>query len=232
MDVGMLSSKLQIPRSNNYSEVKLRFVLAPERVEEVIDPVMLDDKQLQREVYGIGHAAGVDLLSYEKPKESSASTDTFVIIQQGKGRGNQVGSEDVRIEITTRGIITIDCDITGQREAQNNRRSMSAFSFLLESDVVEGLNKCFGFAKAFFDWKDPYLRFDRFLYNSVLSNIGYRPLLTEPPKGNSMTMRMENDQPVIAFDDFRTITRNDLSNYESQVTATLKLFGRRLKSPY
>lgn len=162
MDVRMLSNKLQIPRNNSYSEVKLRFVLAPERVEEVIDPVMLDDERLQRELYAVAHAAGVDLLSYEKPKEHSVGTDTLVIIQRGKGRGNSVGNEDVRIELTTKGVLTIDCDVTGHREAQN-ARSFMAFSYLLESDVTDGLNKCFGFAKAFFDWKDP-----RVLRNSCI----------------------------------------------------------------
>lgn len=62
-----------------YDEVVLRFVLAPERVEEVIDPVDLESPELERQVMELGHKQEVGLFSYQRAKSRRVTTSELII---------------------------------------------------------------------------------------------------------------------------------------------------------
>jgi len=100
---------------------------------------------------------------------------------------------------------------------------------LFEDDIVNGLRKSFSFTNAFYEWKDPFKRYDRMLYNSALRGLGHRTLMREPPKGGGYQMGQRGDEVIMAFDQPRLLTRQELQNPEKEIEATLSLFRRRLK---
>jgi hypothetical protein len=61
----------------------LRFVLTPERDEEVIDPVTLGSEDFRRRMYELAHAPSVRLLSYERPKSARVERGALGVRSQG-----------------------------------------------------------------------------------------------------------------------------------------------------
>jgi len=74
----------------------------------------------------------------------------------------------VRLELTTRGLISIDLNLTGRRR-RNQSDEFSGVFVVLEGDVASVLRKSFSFAETFFGDRDPFKRYDRIFYNAVLS---------------------------------------------------------------
>lgn len=225
VELSMIEEKLKDPYKI-YNEASLRFLLAPERVEEFIDPVSLESPALRRQLFEIGHSGEVELFSYERPKKTEVGINEIVILQANEDR-RWDGLNEVRLELTTTGVIAIDSNITGLAERAEEFASMMV---ILEGDIADRLMKCFAFASAFFELKDQFRRYDRMIYNAALSGIGHRTLMSEPPKGSSYSMGQHGDEVVIAFDRPQVLTREDLSKSERQVERTITLFRRRLKS--
>ena len=46
----------------------LRFVLSPEREEEVFDPMTLSSASFKQQIYALGHSGQVPIFSYQKSK--------------------------------------------------------------------------------------------------------------------------------------------------------------------
>ena len=223
----MIEEKLKDP-SQIYNRSSLRFVLCPERPEEILDPVLLEDQKLKTRFYEIGHSQNVGLFSYERKKKYDVGISEIVIHQTEEGRW-QDGIDEVHLEITTTGVITIDINVSN-RTPERPAEAFSSSMVIVEDDIMSVLKKCFAFAHEFFEWKDPFKRYDRLLYNTALSGIGYRALVKELPKGNSIQMGQQGERVIIAFDQPRLITREDLANSDNEIQANLVLFRRRLKT--
>lgn len=209
------------------NEASLRFVLVPERDDELIDPVLLESPELRQQLYDIGHSLRVGLFSYERPKTAEVGPIAIIIHQSDEGR-HRNGIDEVRLELTTRGSVIIDLNVTGR--AGRNHRDLAHHIFaILEEDIITALRRCFTFARDFLDAQDPYKRYDRLHYNVALSGIGYRTLMGAPSPTGSYTMNQHDREVVLAFDQPRVITRGDFSSPEDQATAVLALLRRRLK---
>jgi hypothetical protein len=208
------------------NETSLRFVLAPERSGDLIDPVSLESPELKEQLYQIGHSSGVSLFSYERAKRMEIGINEIVILQSDEGIRSR-GVDEVRLELDTRGMITIDTNVTGRKDADG----WDDHGFvILEDDIAIELTHCFSFACAFFSKRDPYKRYDRMLFNSSLGGIGNRTLMTEPSKNGHYTVGQHGDEAILAFERPRLITRKDLEKPENEIDAVLALFRRRLKS--
>ena len=225
VELSMIEEKLKDPYKI-YNEASLRFLLAPERVEEFIDPVSLESPDLRRQLFEIGHSGEVELFSYERPKKTEVGINEFVILQSNEGR-RWDGLDEVRLELTTTGVIVIDSNVSGLAA---RGEEFASIMVILERDIADRLMKCFAFASAFFELKDQFRRYDRMIYNAALSGIGHRTLMSELPKGGSYSMGQHGDEVVIAFDRPQVLTREDLTKSERQVERTITLFRRRLKS--
>lgn len=225
VELSMIEEKLKDPYEI-YNEASLRFLLTPERVEEFIDPVSLESPDLKRQLLEIGHSGEVELFSYERPKRTEVGVNEIIILQSDEGRSWD-GVDEIRLELTTTGIIVIDSNVTGL--APRGEEFASAM-VILEGDIADRLKKCFVFALAFFELRDQFRRYDRIIYNAALSGIGHRTLMLEPPRGGSYAMGQHGDEVIIAFDRPQVLTREDLSKSEKQVERTITLFRRRLKS--
>lgn len=170
----------------------------------------------------------MELFSYEQAKKAEVGINEIVILQSAEGsRWGGVG--EARLELTTLGLIVIDLNVTGRAASGQWDDSVSYFG-ITEDDISYGLRKSFAFARIFLETKDPFKRYNRLLYNSALSGLGYRSLIKEPPLDGSHPMGYHGDEVIIAYDRPRLITREDLLNSEKEIAATLTLFRRRLSS--
>lgn len=210
------------------NETGLRFVLAPERTDELVDHLTLESKEFGRRLLEIGHALDIELFSYEYPKTTDIGVNEIVLLQSDETYRRQ-GSERVRLEVTTQGVIIIDVNVTGRPSGEREGNYLASM-VLLEGDVRVGLKRCFAFANAFYGGRDPYLRYDRMLYNVALGGIGMRSLMAaEPPRGASVQIGNHGEAPVSAFDVPQLITRADLRNPGKEIERTISLFRRRLR---
>jgi hypothetical protein len=146
VELSMIEKKLKNPY-RIYNETSLRFTLAPERVDELIDPVSLESPELKRQLLEIGHLLQVELFSYERPKTTQAGIDEIVILQSDEGRHRDCVDE-VRLELTTGGLIVIDANVTG-RTAIGQRHELLSSMTISEDDIgfyaKEMLCLCDGF---------------------------------------------------------------------------------------
>jgi hypothetical protein len=225
-DVGVIEEKLKDPYKID-NQTSLRFILVPERIGEIIDPVSLGSQELKQQLFEIGHASNVGLFSYEKPKRHEIGINEIVILQSDEGTYPD-SVDEVRLELTTTGAIIIDLNVTG-RVPRALRHELSEAMVIIEHDVVAGLGKSFAFAKIFYEVKDPYKRHNRMFYNVALSGLRYKTLVLELPQGSSFLMgQYYGEEVVIAFDQPRLVMRSDLVNPEEEIKSSLALFRRRI----
>ena len=124
-------------------------------------------------------APQVRLFSYQRAKTFHVGTDEVVILQADDNRRRD-GLDEVRMELTARGLLAIDMNVTGRAAGHHWDHSFSAF-VIVEDDVTAALRKSFAFARDVFDARDPYKRHDRLLYNVALSGCQHRILVEKPP---------------------------------------------------
>jgi len=221
----MLQEKLMKPHEI-YNETGLRFILAPERTEEVFDAVALESPELELELFEIGHSAHVGFFSFKRPKTVKVGIHEIVIIQSDEGR-YQKGVDEVLLEVTNQGVITIDANVTGRRE----RVYWANFDDTMtidETDIADRLQRAFAFANAFWNKKDQFMRYGRLWTNAALSGIGDRTMKSEPRPGRGYRMGLHGDAVIPAFDQPQLIARRDLENPEKLINSIITLFRRRL----
>lgn len=216
-----LNERFQIPH-----ESRLRFVLAPERDEEVVDVVSLDSEELKRSLYEIGHSHNVGLFAYEYPKTAKVKVSSLEITQ-GESSGRQHSDKVVHLELSSEGVITIDANVTGRVKRGSFPSSMEGF-VIVEADVIECLKSSFAFANAFYNKQDPYKRHHRFFYNAALGDIEYRKLVSEFKEKSSITMENDRRGVIPAFDKAKLISREDLNSPTNEINALMTMFRRRL----
>ncbi|MEW5894463.1 MAG: DUF4062 domain-containing protein [Candidatus Omnitrophota bacterium] len=210
---------------NVNNETSLRFAIVPTRKGEVIDPVELDSEDFKRNVYDMAHQRGVDLFSYEKAKEEARIEVDHIIFTQKTVMGHE--DDFVCLKISTNGMIVIDINVTG-REKERSFSSLS--SMVIHVDMLKScLAKCFSFCNQIMEVKDPYKRFDPLVYNVTLNGIGYRNIVDEYPRGNSITMRTFGEDQEKAFDASRKVSRNDIMHPEKEINAVVSMLKRRVK---
>jgi len=203
----------------------LRFVLLPERQEEVVDPMRLGSDSFRNLVYEIGHLASVNLLSYERPKTADIFGDDLVITQT-ESNGRHGEGQHVRIQITGVGEIVIDANVTG-RVSRRPSYSISSSMVVAAEDIEAVLVLCFAFTAAFYDRIDPHKRHQRFAFNAGLSGLAYRTIVRNPEARSSCQMSMRDNKTILAFDESRVVDRNDLSSPSGDVQRALTLLTRR-----
>ncbi|HEX5074448.1 MAG TPA: DUF4062 domain-containing protein [Gemmatimonadaceae bacterium] len=203
----------------------LRFALAPERDEEVFDPVRLESQEFKSTVYRIAHSDGVGLLSYENPKVAAIKGDALVIEQTSHG-GHHGEGYVVRLEITEAGELIIDSNVTGRVRRGSAVDMLGSMVVALE-DIETVLAVDFQFAAALYAEFDPFLRHQRFTHDVGLSDLGYRTLERNPKARSSYTMSMRDRGVIRAFGESRLISRADLSNPKSEIERAVTLLVRK-----
>ena len=204
----------------------LRMILAPERKEEVVDPMTLESAKFRHRVYRIAHSLNVKLLRYTEPKSHTVNQESLIIMQRSSSRQGS-GKETARLEIGERGRIIVDASLT-----EPSQRGMGSGMVIDASKIKNVARRAFAFAETFYDEIDQHGRYQQFLHNAVLANPGNRKIVDEvdPQQQTfSMSYGAQND-PIVAFDNPRRISRNTLREPTDEIERILTRIRRQRES--
>lgn len=215
-------------------EVFLRIILAPERDEEVVDPVRLQCEELPNEIFEIGHRHSIGFWSYSKAKNTEI-TDNRLVIRQMDDRRGEGPNECTALKLSENGTLVLETNVTGRV-----RRDHDSFGFGLDSHVLAAedlkreIERCFAFGSAVYDLLDPNGRYRRFMYQATILGVGYRTFERDPqPRSSySIEMRGPEDQVMVLLDAPRLVTREVVMAPGDEVSRLLALAERRLKSTH
>ena len=206
----------------------LQKVWATSRDEEVIDPVDLDDVGFNRQILRLAHECVPPLFDYRERKRSIAKPD-YLRIEQGDFDTWQSNSALATVEIHTDGTLTTIQNATGTKDQTDPTDRFFDDMYFLDPAVVRAkLNEAWSFAAAWWNHRDPYLRYDQLLYSVAVYDIGTRAFAPTPPRANSITIPPEcPHNPLVVFDRLRPISRLNLNQPETEIERIIKLLGRR-----
>ncbi|MDD5738684.1 MAG: DUF4062 domain-containing protein [Candidatus Pacebacteria bacterium] len=227
MDDHLLIQFLKNPYSVA-NEASVRFIIAPERDEEVIDPVVLGSEDFVETILELGHSKKVRIFDYLRPKKHWIDGQSLFIHQFDPSGLRKETVNEVRLEILESGLMIIDSNVTC-RVIRGQLHSLLDSCVVAEEDIRAVLNTCFQFTGALFDSIDQFKRHNRFMYNAALVNIGTRVLVKEPKEQNSYSLNMPgHNQPIIAFDSPRLLIRSDLMLPKNEIERAIVIFSRKI----
>lgn len=206
----------------------LRYVLMPERVEEVIAPIRLGSDLFGREVLEIGHSGTVDLLQYEYSTTCHVDRDSL-LVRQGNDGSNRGARNVVHVEIAENGRIVIDINVTGRKQ-NDDSSSIDTMFVLAAEDIEDVLKRCFMFCHAFYEKLDPFGRHQSFYFDCALGNVEYRKLERNPKPRNTWSMGSSpRENPLRLLTQPRKVSRGDLASPEPEIERVLEYAGRILR---
>jgi hypothetical protein len=208
-------------------QTSLRFAIAPERVEEVFDPLDLASPDFAERMMEIGHRNDVRLFGYLYAKETPRLEQTSLVIEQPLGNNWSEGRQGVRLAIAENGVVLIDTNATGRTKRSNSMDLADIMTASIQS-VETLLAASFRFTQALYDDKDPYKRHQRFYWNGVLSGMGNRTLVRNPvSQQHSYGMNMRSkDEAIPAFPSSRLIARADLAQPGKEIERAILYWER------
>ena len=204
----------------------LRIALAPERQEEVIDPLRLESEAFVHELHAVGHQRSIQLFSYQRSKDQSVEHNHLVIHQASTNDRRDI-VEDVRLEVHESGLVVIDSNVTGRVRRGANNGLLDIWVVATE-DVESVLQTDFRFAHALYDLIDPYKRHHQFRYNTALVGRGHRNLVRNPQEQQTNSMNMSGDnKPLVAYPEPRQIARDTLGHSDDEARRVISSFVRQ-----
>lgn len=208
-------------------EVVLRLVIAPERDDEVIDPMAMDEPEFLRVVQEIGHSRAVQLMDYAHAKQQRVDRNE-VIVEQDARSGHRHATRYVFLRVTSSGLMVIDQNVSQRSESSGGFLD----SMVVATEALEAAaNRAFAFCQAFFEAHDPYERHQGFMYNAVLWGLGHRTVSRSPQPRSSYPMRMMGgESPIVAFDRARGISRSQLRDATDEAERIARLLERQASS--
>jgi Domain of unknown function (DUF4062) len=208
-------------------QTTLRFVLVPERREEIIDPVRLGSGEFADRLLELGHSKSIGLFSYQRAKEPPSLSNDSLIIEQPAGNDWRRGIQAVRMELHESGAVVFDSNVTGRTERANSSDVMGIFRIAIE-DVEAALAADFRFASAVYEEVDPYKRHQRLFWNAALSNLGYRSFARNPQPEQAYTMNTsERSEPALAFPAGRPIDRLILAQPAREIERAIHTWTKK-----
>ena len=241
--LGLLKRQIELPSMDSeifakeladvqrvVDEVFVRVIFAPERQEEVVDPITLESAEFLSSLYSLGHSRSVGLFDYEKPKKPSVKRTSIVVLQSEYNGGNRNERDVVRLEVTEQGWTIFDANITG-KVFRGSLHSMINYMVIAEEDLCCRLVSFFRFTLALYEKIDPHMRHQRFCYNSAVSNVGERKLVKQPREQESYAVnRFTENKPIVIFEAPQIVARHDLGQPEQVVEKTLVRLRRAMNS--
>ncbi len=181
------------------NEATIRFVMVPERQEEVIDPIRLASTDFVDRLFELGHSKLLGLFSYQHMKQPASIAGDALVLDQPGGNDWRNGIQAARLELHESGVIVIDSNLTGR----SGRAHSADLSSIFEVDIAAieaALTTGFRFSHALFEEVDPYKRYQRFFWNASLSGLGMRNFARNPQPSKTHTMNMSTrKEPALAF---------------------------------
>ncbi len=211
-------------------QTSLRFAIAPERVEEVFDPLDLASPGCAERMLEIGHSRDVRLFGYLYAKDAPRLEQDWLVIEQPLGNNWSDGRQGVRLAVGENGVVLIDTNATARTKRSNSFDLADIMTVSIET-LEALLDASFRFTQALYDDKDPYKRHQRFYWNSVLAGMGTRSLVRNPvsqPHSYGMNMG-DKDGVMPAFASSRLIARADLAKPGKEIERAILYWEREAK---
>jgi hypothetical protein len=214
-----------------HDQATLRYGIAPERNEEVFDPMRLHSEDFQHRLLELGHRRDVALFHYQSAKEPLSIGADELVIEQPMGSNWRQGRYGVRLAIAASGLVLIDANVTGRSEREDTFSVTDVFT--IDTEVVGSvLQTEFRFVNALYDEIDPHKRYARFLWNAALSGLGHRSFVRGPQSQKhsySMNMR-DTAEPLRAHATARVLTRAELADPQREIDRALLYWEKQRNS--
>ena len=216
------------PENTQYS-VWMKMCWATPRDEEVVDPVDLDDAASQQRLQRLAHTCDPPLLNYELGKKPEA-TLARLRIRQGEVQGSMPDERATIVTIHSDGTLTVVQNVTGPRSRDPNRILVRMHR--LDPKVVrDRLERSWSFAAAWWNDHDGPRRHDPLLYGIGFYDVGARSFERVADHGpGGLTVPPEcPENPLIAFDPPRRVSRAVLNEPEPEIARIIKLVELRFR---
>lgn len=205
----------------------LRLVVQPERQEEVIDPLRLEDDSFIQTILELGHQQPNPVFSFQCGKDSKLINDVLTITQDDRHSRNNA-LQQVLMTVHPSGLISIESSIV-PRQQTGQFGGGGASMTVLVSDLRDTLRAAITFVDRVYGKIDPHQRHTRLLTNVTLPDLNYRTLVETPyATGQSIPMRMSTSA-VVAFEQPYMASRNELAQPNALIDRITKFLQRRAK---
>ncbi|MDD4527550.1 MAG: DUF4062 domain-containing protein [Candidatus Margulisbacteria bacterium] len=205
----------------------LRFVVMPDRDVEIFNQSILESKEFDNEIMAITHNTDINILSYKHSCCTNVELNKLIITQEGNDTSNRL-IDFVRIEISNKGALSLDVNVTGLENRSNGGYHLGDTATIVKQDVEKRLSSIFLFLTAFYNKFDQYNKFNKFYYNISLKNVGHRIFVNEPITGSSVTMNMSGSNDFLVFDKEKMIARQALSEYQNHIDNAISIIRRKM----
>lgn len=210
-----------------HDQTSLRVAVAPERFEEVFEPVQLASDDFGERVMEIGHAREVRLFGYQFAKDEPRLEGAWFRVDQPLGNDWRNGRQGVHLAISEGGVVLVDTNVTGRVERNNSASMVDVMTIAIET-VEAMIETSLRFVAALYDDHDRYKRHQRFYWNAALTGIGYRTFARSPQEQRSYLMNMSGDEAAMpAFERSRLITRSDLTQPRKEIERAILYWTRQ-----
>lgn len=216
-----ISERLTLPVATEAPAARL--VLAPERMEEVIDRLRIGEDEFIDDVMRHLQDPATHFFDVRSKKEVALSGDILIVSEvRGDRRGSEAGHR--LLEVAPSGILRFDAWIG---KGEKSSTDMSDYFQLSRYELELAFAMMFRSAAALFDWLDTYGRHQRFAYGAAVIDIGFRSLVDTfiQQSGGSMARQLEG--PLVV-EERRLIGRSDLRSSDGEVNRISKLLKRRM----
>lgn len=155
-------------RSQRGAERTLRFVVAPERAGEVIDPRRLDEETFHHAVMTAAQNPAHQLIHYGQPVRPRVRNQALVI-ERTEPPQNWQEERTGRIEVHESGLVVVDVPL----EPKPDTSGMGGLvAYILDEPYVERvLTAAFRFAGAVYELEDPHLRYERLRFDVAVAGV-------------------------------------------------------------
>lgn len=208
-------------------QASLCIVFAPEREDQVFDPVQFDRPDFKRMVNEVGHAGSDPLLRFEHAKEHGVGPDWMVLEQLPVSERGDLGNR-ATITILEDGTIACQVAVTGSGRSISPSDSFHDSMVIVEDHLRTALNRIFTFIHRLYERRDPHGRYYRFFYNGKLCNIGYRKIVEDAAARQTYGMRLHGPEEVMAYGKPRLVSRDDMKDPAREIEAFVALLKRHI----
>ena len=212
---------------------RLRFITAPKRTTEMIDPRMMDEASFQHFVMSTATSPGVGLVRYGEPLGPRVTRDSLMI-GPVDSVGRPVDSDSaVRIEVSESGFFVIDVDLM-QWGRENAAPDDWSRSFMFRTSTMQhALSASFQFVGTTLEHVDPYRQFENFWMDAAVFDRGRAQMVDEfPVAGGSRTIPLaglHGESPVVTpMDQPRALSRTDFREPADEVSRLMARLRREL----
>lgn len=214
-------------RNDRSQEPTLRLVIASVRDEELFDPLDLLREDFQDQVIQVESAQPHPLFGLRKEKKVQNEGGSLIITQPDE-QGSHGSRWQSMLTLALDGIITAQTSI-GPRNA-SSFRGLTLSMTVQTKDLALAAQSLFQGVDGLLGLVDQFMRHRQLEYNVAVHNLGYHYIVDEDPRaGGGVAMRMSGDEPVVAFDNARAITRETLSRPEGEIERVVQLLKHRAK---